>query len=95
MSKIEWEPVDEKLKSKEDFFILINYAEKFFNTKNLLLISEYYNSNVYRIYNFNTYNLEKHILDNHFGTKYSFRHKDKIILHTYDKILGGIFWRKY
>ena len=95
MSNIEWEPLNNKISEKEDLSSIINYAKGFFGTNNLLLISEYYNFSIYKQFNFKTINLDKQTLDNHYGTKYSFRHNGTVILHTYDKLLGGIFWRKF
>lgn len=95
MSSIEWEPVNQNLFLQEEFINSFWYASKFFNSENLLLISECESENVYRMFNFSVITNEKKILDNHIGTKYSFSHNGKIILHTYDKNFGGVFWRKF
>jgi len=95
MSSIEWEPVDQNLFLQEEFINAFWYASKFFNSENLLLISENTSENIYRMFNFSVIAMEKQILDNHIGTKYSFKHNGKLVLHTYDKNFGGIFWRKF
>lgn len=95
MSNIEWEPINKNLFSKKEFENAFWYASEFFSSENLLLITECENENIYRLFNFSVINKEKKILDNHMGTKYSFKHNRKNILHTYDNSIGGIFWRKF
>ena len=95
MSNIELEPINKQLFLKKEFVDAFWYASKFFSSENLLLITEYENENIYRLFNFSVIGNEKKVLDNHMGTKYSFEHNKKSILHTYDKSIGGIFWRKF
>lgn len=95
MSNIEWEPLDNKFLEKEEILSVVNYTKKFFGTNNLLIISEYYNFSIYKQFNFKTNSLNKKAIETKCGTKYSFKHNGTLILHTYDKVLGGIFWRKF
>ena len=95
MSNIEWEPINQSMFLQADFTDLFWYASKYFNSENLLLIAETSNANIYRTFNFSVMTNEKTIIDNHMGTKYSFIHNGKNILHTYRKDFGGVFWRKF
>ena len=94
MINIEWSPLFLDKNSSEDLKSCANYAKKFFNNSFLFMISENDNVKDFNRLKVDSAFLQKEVMNNHYGTSYSFNYKNRILLFTSCQEEGGIFWRK-
>ena len=94
MINVEWSPLFLDKENNHNFEKCANYAMKFFNNNFLFMVSEKENIKDFNHLKVNSTFLDKQFLDDHFDSSYFFKYKNRVLLFTSCKELGGVFWRK-
>tara|TARA_B100001287_G_C22640088_1_gene509653 strand:- start:815 stop:1102 length:288 start_codon:yes stop_codon:yes gene_type:complete len=94
MINIEWSPLFLDKNNDHNLEKCASYAIKFFNNNFLFMISEKNDLKSFNKLKASTVFLKKEDVNNHYGTSYSFKYKNRVLLFTSCQELGGVFWRK-
>ncbi len=94
MINIEWSPLFLDKNNNHNLERCASYAIKFFNNNLLFMVSEKDDIKSFNKIKADSAFLKKEVVDNHYGTSYSFKYKNRVLLFTSCQELGGVFWRK-